>query len=65
MAREIQYKGVGGFPLNTFVTHPIQYADGSSGNTPPAPVPKGNNPFFEWDAEQQKFVPIPGSPADK
>lgn len=29
------------------------------------PVPKGNNPFYQWDAEQQKFVPIPGSPADK
>jgi hypothetical protein len=40
---------------------PARYADGAVG-TPNPPVPRGNNPFFQWNADTQKFERIPGSP---
>jgi hypothetical protein len=47
-----------------FPRGPARYADGAVG-TPNPPIPKGQNPFFEWDTESGTFKPIPGSPADR
>lgn len=51
------YKGEGGFPLNTFVTHPVQYVDGAVG-TPNPPVPPPGNPFIDPETGER----YPGAP---
>ncbi len=43
----------------------VQYVDGAPLGAPNPPIPTGQNPYYTWDAELQKFVPIPGSPADR
>ena len=50
---------------NTVFGGNVQHVDGAPLGHPSPPIPQGQNPYYTWDAERQKFVPMAGSPADR